>query len=81
MCSVCGKKLDVSSHLENDAVPSRGDLTICFYCGQPYTYRHNLKLEPLSVSGLAKLKREDPLCFSQYKRHLAALKQFWEDKG
>lgn len=58
-CPVCEKKIDaVTRPDENGAVPSPGDISICFYCATVSRFDDNLKLEQLTNEQFAELPEE-----------------------
>ena len=79
-CEGCGNRLDASTIMvpaesgERDT-PVPGDLSICFYCGQPMRYRRNLKLVALTSRDMAKLRRDDFPLYMKWERMHAALKE------
>lgn len=49
-CPYCLKSLDMTSQIgEGNAVPIKGDATICIYCGNYLAYGEELKLEKFTT--------------------------------
>ncbi len=53
-CSACGTILDVSRRIDDDAVPTPGDVSVCFYCGHVTLFDHDLSLRELSAEEAAR---------------------------
>jgi hypothetical protein len=63
-CAGCGENLDASTHVGGtrggSGTPSKGDVTLCLYCGQPSRYLADLSLEPISSRELVGLFKAEP---------------------
>lgn len=79
ICPGCGATLNASARLGDDLVPSVGDLTICLECGQPFMYKAELKLAPLSTEQMARISRCHPVVGRQLELAMENAKQRDED--
>jgi hypothetical protein len=58
-CPCCKKELDAATSInEKDALPSPGNLSICFYCATVSRFDKDLKLEELTTEQFAKFPEE-----------------------
>jgi hypothetical protein len=58
-CPCCGKKLDGATSLDNQPVlPSKGDLSICFYCATVSIFDENLNIKQLTKEEFSQLPED-----------------------
>lgn len=55
-CPTCGQQLDAATCLGEDAVPSPGDFTVCFYCGTPFRFGAKMYLQLMTLGELNELE-------------------------
>ena len=55
MCPSCGHKINAATGLIEDSLPKKGDLSLCFYCGEILTFTEDLSQEILSEEKFGKL--------------------------
>lgn len=58
ICPKCGKVLDAATSIEEGAIPSPGDITICMYCGELLRFDENLISHKLSDEEFESLDEE-----------------------
>lgn len=75
-CIGCGSQLDGYTEInDNEARPSDGDLSICFYCASIGKYSDGVtNLKPLTDTELEDIYKEDPELYAQMQKVIKAIK-------
>jgi DNA-directed RNA polymerase subunit RPC12/RpoP len=79
LCLGCGKGLDGSMSVNNDATPSPGDLSICFYCGHLQAYGDN-GFRALTDEEMADVAGDPMILRAQAARAEAMEKREWQKR-
>jgi len=49
ICPGCDRNLDAATWVESGpVVPVRGDISVCFYCGEVSVFNEDLRLRPIT---------------------------------
>ncbi len=55
-CTKCSKKINGYTGLESGSKPSKGDISICFYCANVMTFTENLDVRPMTFEEIDNLE-------------------------
>jgi hypothetical protein len=59
-CPQCGKQLDAASSVDGvTAIPKKGDISLCFYCGEILEYDENCVLTYITQEVIDELKKDN----------------------
>lgn len=60
-CPSCNKEVNTHDTLKGSGVPSKGDVSVCLYCGSIMMFNEDLELYLPSAKELLELKKEPEL--------------------
>ncbi len=75
ICKSCLTVLDAATSDEN-AVPSEGDITVCFYCTTVSKFDSELMLEPLNEFEQKQIQDDDPAMWGKIQHTIRQIKLF-----
>lgn len=74
-CPNCEALLDAVDSVGVDAEPNPGDLTICFYCGEPLIFNEDMSLRAMNDQDMKCFENEGALIeFQAIQKAIMALK-------